>query len=496
MFFSKIFKSKLFLFFVLAIISFYFYDFQKYFFLQPQGFHFSRQTDSLSFIYNYIENGFNFLNISNYNLNSFEGRAASEFPVFHYFYAIIIKLFKSDYSLIRILNLTLVYTSLYYLYKTIDLFINNQFSSLVLTFLFFSSTILIHYSCNFLPDVNSVALCFIGNYFAILFFKINKFEDFLKASLFLTLSILIKPSYIIYIISFYTISFYYNLKLKHFATITLCFVLILFWILYIKYYNAIYHQYYYLTKLKPIWNCTTNEINDVIDFVLNYWYTKYYYQSTFHLFFAIILFSPYIVIKNYKNNYTKYVILLICGILLYFLLFFKQFKDHDYYFITMIPAISIIITFFYARLKELIQIKWISDFTIFLIVLITILSINYSKEKLIDRYQKSFISGAIIGYELQGCDKYLDSIHIDKNQKFLVLGDETPNGSLFFIKRKGWTVANLEGENEAYFKVQLLKTNYLIITAQQMRYFNKKSYICYDAQDIIKFRNNIIIKIR
>jgi len=75
--------------FVITIIAiFFFLEFEKVFFLGPRGIHFMRQTDSLSFVSQYFNEGFNFFNPKLFNLKNIEGRAACEFPIIYYLTAI------------------------------------------------------------------------------------------------------------------------------------------------------------------------------------------------------------------------------------------------------------------------------------------------------------------------------------------------------------------------------------------------------------------------
>jgi len=41
-----------------------------------------------------------------------------------------------------------------------------------------------------------------------------------------------------------------------------------------------------------------------------------------------------------------------------------------------------------------------------------------------------------------------------------------------------------------------MKTDYLIITLAQKRFFDKKGYICFNDKPTFTFRNNLIIKIK
>ncbi len=491
--------SKYFVFAGILLILYFFIGFGNYIYMQPQGFHFSRQTDSLSFIYNYLYNGFDFFYTANFNLNSIEGRAASEFPLFYYLYAFIIKLFNTDHSIVRIINLVLVFISMFFLFRSIEMITKNTWLSMTLSCLFFSSTVFLHYAVSYIPDVNSLALCFIGIYLSLNYLLNNNHVSFYLAVVTFTLCVLIKPTYLIYYGTFIFIALLRQRELKQIAIISISMAVIVSWVYYIQVYNKTYEQYYYLTTLKPLWKCTPEQRTEVYDFVLNYWYSKYYYQSSFHFFYVLLIVAPYLFFKNRKNMLTIYALMVLTGCILYFFTFFIQFKDHDYYFITIIPGIAITISVLMSYLFDQFKKNFIQvAFTIALMVL-TALSLNYAREKLSDRYLKSFISGSEIGYKFKGIDTYLDSLDIDRAAKLVIVGDITPNGGLFFTKRKGYPFADLDGENEALIKDKLIKSDYLIIPGSLKSKFDKKLYICYNDLDlrlIGSFRNNFIYKVK
>jgi hypothetical protein len=435
-----------------------------------------RQTDSLSFVYTYLD-GFDFFHPANFNLSSQEGRAASEFPIFHYLHAVIIKVFSCDQSIIRILNLICVYFSLYYLTKTINYLLKRPFFAAFLAFLFYSSTVLVYYSFNFLPDPLALSFCFIGNYYVVLSLHENVPNTFLKASLFLILSSLIKPSFAIYMVAFFATScFSSKWALKNYSIALICLLALVAWIIYVRLYNIQNNQHYYLTGVKPIWKNTSSEIDGVLGFVWNYWYSKYYYQSSIHLFLILLLALPFFIWKNFASALAKFTFFTLLGLVFYVLLFFIQFKDHDYYFIAMIPGVSILITYSLNCLLKLSSRKWLQILVISPVVIIALLSINYSREKLLDRMLNGIDKQSLIGYRLKGSEKFIDSLGIDNHNKFLVLGDRSVNGSLFFLKRRGWTIPDLTGNNRSEFDRILPETDYLVITNDQYILFHNTLY--------------------
>jgi hypothetical protein len=216
-------------------------------------------------------------------------------------------------------------------------------------------------------------------------------------------------------------------------------MVVLSWNLYVIYYDKINHGNSFLIQSKPIWNMSKNQIAVVWDHITNYWYSKYYYQSTMHVFLSIIVASILFLKKSERMIPIPSFILAI-GSICYFLLFFAQFKDHDYYFIALIPAIIFLIINSFITLRSKFP-KLINNSVAKLLLLsLCILSVNYAREKLIQRYKSTDDRFAIIGYKLSGTRHYLDSLGVSENAKIIIITDQTPNGGLYFINRPGWSL--------------------------------------------------------
>jgi hypothetical protein len=107
------------------------------------------------------------------------------------------------------------------------------------------------------------------------------------------------------------------------------------------YYNHINHSVYFLTNHVPIWNLDQNEISIVWSHITNYWYNVYFARSSYYFLFAIIIFQLLFYKKTNKNS-ALILILLFLGCFAYFILFYPQFTDHDYYFMLFIPFIILL----------------------------------------------------------------------------------------------------------------------------------------------------------
>ena len=408
-----------------------------------------RQTDSLSFVVTYFNYGMYFLEPRVLSLKSIDGKAVGEFPILYYIAAIFYKVFGEHEFFLRLINLTIVTTGLLYLYKLLLKLLSDIVYSLTFTFLFFASTVLIYYSNNYLPDPSAFGLTLIGWYFYYDFFENrSKIKSFILGISFFTLSALIKITYginlsaallslIIYeLLAYHKYSF--RKTYPYLVTFIFAFVIVLSWYYYVLIYNESNNVKSFLMNSLPIWSLNEIQQNIVWDYIYYYWFPKYYFESLIHIFLFTII-AGWFFIKNSNKTVLLFAITTTIGSSIYFLLFFAQFKAHDYYFIALIPAIIfLVINSFISIHKTFPKIIGNVFFKIAIIILLLI-SINYAQEKLTKRYLK-FDEYANIGKRLDNVGDYLDIIGINENDKVIVIHDITPNGSLYFLDRRGWTI--------------------------------------------------------
>ena len=128
--------------FILILLSiFFFFGYHTIFFDGPQGIHFMRQTDSLSFASQYYNHGYEFFNPKLYNLKSIEGRAACEFPITYYITALLYSVFGKLPFLLKLVHLLILYVGVYYVFRLSYLFLKNYLLSLLISLFLFTSTV-------------------------------------------------------------------------------------------------------------------------------------------------------------------------------------------------------------------------------------------------------------------------------------------------------------------------------------------------------------------
>lgn len=432
-------------FFAAIIALFLFLGYFKYLFDGPGGIHYIRQTDSLAFIDHYTENGHDFFKPGTLNLDSEEGNAACEFPIIYYFTSFLYAGFGKHYFFLRLINFLLVIAGLYHLFKLGEKVFKDRITALVLPFFLFTSTVFNYYAFNFLPDAAALGLTFIGWNLFYDSYKANS-NNWWKPFLFFTLAGLIKVTYFISpiaLVGYFSLEYLRSknqVKLKSVLLMFLASVtIIIAWNIYAIVYNQYFETEYFTTGARPIWGMPTSEVNKTWDHIFNFWWNDYFAHSSQHLL-AIFLLVNIVLFKKLKNIISLIYLMLI-GATCYFLLFFSQFKDHDYYFLTLIPVIATVLGGGVMALQKAFENKCIHWGVQSILLVVIIVGINYSRQKVNARFENRIdnISSFSLSLEQGEFETYI----LPEGSKVLVLADPSKNGSLLVLERKGWTLPDL-----------------------------------------------------
>jgi len=452
-------KTNFFLFCFVFVAICLFLNYQTYIFLSPRGIHFIRQTDSLSFINYYCKTGFNLFNIGNLNLYNSTGKTVCEFPLIYYIVALCSQTGIKSYLLLKLIHLFLFFYTTFSLFN----FLRKKVSlinSYAITFLVFSSTISLFYTLNYIP--NYIALCFTicGLINFLSFLESNNPFEFKLSIFFFLFASLLKVTFAIYPIAcfiYFVLQFikFKKINYKILVSFSIIFILNFLWNYFVLYYNQINHADYYLTAIKPIWNSSFEDRQNVISFILNYWLYQYYFQSTIH-FFAILLFISLFFYKNINFKKALISLILLIGLSCYFILFFKQFKDHDYYFLEFIPFFMLLFINSFTAIIENFN-NYLKFSVSLILIIISALSLNYGRINLERRYS-SYNGNKIVS--LENIESRIDEIGISPDAKITVIPDYTMNGSLYYLNRFGYTIGDTSDVNLPKF---CAKSDYILI---------------------------------
>mgnify|MGYP001177109014 CR=1 FL=1 len=488
----------------LTVLStlFFFLGYEVHFFDGPYGMHFMRQTDSLSFVSQYFNNGYDFFNPKLFNLKNIDGRAACEFPITYYFTALLYSILGPKIYLLKLLHLIVSFSGLFYVFRLAFLILQDYLYAILTALFLCTSTVYNFYAFNYLPDTPALAFIFMAWYYVFRYQTDGKRTTAAKAFVLFTLGSLIKVTYLINPIALliYYI-FMYIYKKEHlqglknkglilkYGSINL--MLVLSWNAYILYYNQQYDSYSFNTAALPIWDLAPNAIMHVWDFVVDFWYTSYFAHSSFHLLIILALVQLILMKKN-NYNITLIVGLLFLGSICFGLLFYTQFKDHDYYFLTFMPFIILLFINGINTLKNNYQsykFQWILKC---IIAIIVVAGINYSKKKLTERYQHSMDEYSRMGLLISKHKMEIEHLEIPKDAKVILAPEPSQNGGLFYINRMGWTFSSIEEISKK--KLRSLKdkgAEYLFLTKEHndpLNTIDQEGEIILNNKDLLVFR--------
>ncbi len=417
--------------------------------MRPFGIHVIRQTDCLSIVSDYFHHHSSFFEPAMYNLGYSEGKGLSEFPILYFVTAKIYSFVGEKEWVLRIIHLMIFVFGFAALTRLIIRVLQDKVYAVLLSLLFSSSTVLLFYAANFLPEIPALGFTLMGWERYVKFKQEEKRSTFIWACFFMSIAALLKISFLIHFGTLALIEFFRwwgntqwrteKKRLYMFMLPLLGIAIAFTWWMYAIQFNRSYDQTYYLLKLMPIWKLSGDQIVGIWDYITRYWWGNLYYYSTFHLFFLIVivwLIRP----KKWNGYISNMAIVSAIGALFYFFLFYAQFKDHDYYFIVMMPALFLLVIDGIRQLTSSVSNR-MGQYSIKLIILVVcVLSINYAKlgmsRRLISDNQE--ISKEL--NQLDGIRGWLENKNVPADARFIVLGDQTHNGSLYFMNRKGWQI--------------------------------------------------------
>ena len=459
------------------LFLFIFLGYHNVLFRGPFGMHFMRQTDSLSFVSQYFNNGFHFFEPQLFNLKNIDGRAACEFPILYYITSLLYIIIGKKLFLLKFIHLIISFTGLFYVYRLSYLILKDYVYSILIALFLCTSTVFNFYAFNYLPDAPALGFVFVAWYYAFQYSLKGEKPALIKAFVFFTLGSLIKVTYLINPIAFliYFIYLYFFqkqaiTKLRHKTSIfkwgAINLLLVASWNAYMLYYNQIYDSHSFNTSILPIWELNGENISQTWDYMINFWYTSYFAHSSFHFLMAVFVFQ---VIYIKKSNYNLSLIsgFMLLGSLTFGLLFYAQFKDHDYYFLTFLPFLILLVINGINTFKNISNEKNYHRLVQAILFLIVVAGINYSRNKLDDRYHLEINTYSESGLLIDENRIAINRLNIPKDAKIVLGPEPSQNGGLFYLNRMGWTISSLnEITQENLRRFKLKGADYFILSSK------------------------------
>ena len=420
---------------------------------EPSGIHFIRQTDSASFADNYYYGKYPFAEPRTWSLLSEEGKAACEFPLLYYITALLRHYADSSSSILRTIVWLISMLGFVSAYSLINRLSQQPLTSIPLAIISLGSTIVLYYSSVPMVDGAALGLVLIG------LNLVHFCEESARNPLLLfagivavTLGALLKITFAIvpigWLLGSIVNTFNQGVKglLPQFnKTLISTVILLIFsifsvlgWYTYAIQYNDKSGDDYFLTSSRDVFSISGSDIFQISDIVLFRWKQAIFPNESWIIIIALLAISICFYKRIVKLHRYR-LVASAAGVLCYILLFFEQFRDHDYYFLPLIPFFVYLI-----GLSPWKQIapnkKWFLYLSFIVFTTTAVSSINYSSYKWLKRYQNPEMKFSSASYSLiRHQEKIASTIGKDP---IIVVGDPTRNGSLYFLKHRGYTFSN------------------------------------------------------
>ena len=448
---------------------------------RPQSTHQWAQCDRGSVARNFAEQSMNFFKPRVYNCKNLTGITGMEFPIINYTVAIFYKAFGFNDFWYRFIMLVIISFGIYYGVKISNKIINNFFISIFAIFLWYVSPVLNYYSPNFIPDTASLAFAIISWFYFFEYKQNSSRKNIILLGVFLSLSCLIKVASTISLATMLALLFFDQFKLlgfkkeipqKKFIIITLGIVIALTigWYQYASWLNKFYDCATFTLTIHPA--LTKAEIINIwnsLDFWISCYYNKPYYWFIF-MSFILILFN----FKKINKELFVATTLLYLGDLCFIILFFEQFRNHDYYIITLLLPVLFNIILIIQVVQKLNN-KLFKKLCIGILASIFVYSLIFSRNHQNLRYHGWINDPEGISLQYFDIEKTMDKLSISKKERIATLFDFSPNITLYMMNRKGWSLDKDCSDDEI---INALK-HCQYATVRKIEYIKNKTYSNY-----------------
>ena len=487
-----------FVFIVLLILISCYYHYPEILLKKPQSIHNWRQSDCASLTLNYYQNGMKFFQPEVHGLISdgfTSGKAAtSEIPFFYYTIALLYKIFGYHDYIYRIVNTLIFLMGLYALFNLFKKLTIGPIWSISFSLLFFASPVLAYYGNNYLTDITAFSLSLVGWNFFIGYYKQGRKHDFYWSILFFFLGMSMKISAGISVITlmgiylldvFNLIRFRPGIKLfpkKGLPVVLFAVTLLLVggWALYARNYNLRNACGHFSTTIFPIWNMSDAEMTKTMENLRILWLDQYFHRYTIVFFAAMFVFNLLHLKKADKLLITSNIIIF-TGTVLYGILWFATFKDHDYYTINLyiLPAI-IAITF--AEYMNRLYPKFSRNLIISgALVYLLFFNVKHTRNELNVRYNGWWNEYPLFR-DFDSITPYLRSIGISRFDKVISIPDQSFH-TLYIMNQPGWTECyNLNKDSHSVQKSIDRGAKYLIVASAEE--LSKRPYLSSFTRDL------------
>lgn len=410
--------------------------------LRPQSIHQWAQCDRASVAWNYYMGYADFFHPRVNNTDNGTGITGLEFPAVHYFVSILYRIFGFHEWLYRLTTLVVFTLGSIAVFRLSDYFLKDKLQASLLMLLYVCSPLLTFYSCSFVPDIYSLSFAMIA------WSLLIRYADMPSAGLwqrwFLAISIacLIKPNSMIHLPVMWMFLYRNDLLTANkLFRLTAYFIatagLTVAWYAYASWLSKTYQSEVFLLEVRP--PRSLQELKDVWEIVSSDWIERIYHPVllTFILVAGMFLL---LITGPFKSKLNSCALLMFCGVAGFLSLMLLQLSYHDYYIITMFPAIVFLLLVIGDSIKLVIR-KWGAIlFTAFLLISVGF-EFYFAKTHLRTSHKKdNWKYGGVYNDKYFDAAEILNTAGITESDQVIIVFDHSPNIALYLLGRRGVSI--------------------------------------------------------
>ncbi len=441
----------------------------------PIGIHQWRQADGASQALNYFQHDILFWTPQVHNLDGKNGFAAGEFPVIYWIAGQLYKLFGSHDGILRCLTymFSLVgWLSAFFLGKMV---IRNAWLALIPVGFLLTIPFHQYYAFSTMPDMAAFGMGMLGIYAWFRYMEKGKAAMLFLSGIVFSLGMLIKISSALSFLAIVSLIFFRIAADKNYRTrivpklkiiipvFLAAIALPIAWVLYARWFDHQNATNYFLLTISPIWKMNENEIVSVLEVLWIRWLPELICNEAIFLLLgmAILLF---IFRRRANRDIVILSAFLFIGSICFMALFFRNFDFHDYYLtsIAFLPFTVIMASTIVLRtIIESRPLPWMLSG----IVIAIVFGICILKVRKIQLARNREVSGQFFNSDLRNLGTFLQRHGIEKDDLIVSVPDQSPNVTLYFLNRMGWT----ELYNKPKYNIELFRkegAKYLVVNGK------------------------------
>lgn len=468
----------------------------------PKSVHQWRQSDCAAYVKTFYRTNSSLLEPATYNLAGKEGKVISELPIIYYIAAKLQHIVGEHYWVVRSLTFLCYFLGLLALYKIVRNWMSNSFFAITPIILLATAPYYYYYAINFLPNIPAISFSFIGLYCYLKHEEKSKLLYLILGTLAFILAVTLKPTdggliWLAYLGTKTGQSLFYKTKPNNIALLLGASVIIgltMFgWTAYVNWYNDQNGNHQNLIGIYPIWDMDSGLRNYTFKRIATEWIDVF--QQKWIVYLLLPLLIIYLIKWKRLHAFLKlFTLFLILGTLMYSILWFKAFTDHDYYQLPIVlPATFLGITMaeYFSRALKLNNSGLLKLGSYVFCAGLIAVSIYHNKNIQLERYTKPEF--AHVNPAIYEAESYLLSIGIQPHNHVVCVPDKSPNISLNAINRYGYT----EEFNSEYYNIENFMqqgASYLIISDSS--YLNNPIYIPYMSKKVGEYKGVFVFDLR